>query len=81
MENYIDILLEALEEHDREYLGWEYFVQSEQAMEALETLNKTLSHEQRKLFEDYEDKQTALEATGRMALARQAFLLAKEIYR
>ena len=81
MEGYIKILLEALEEHDREYLGWKYFVQSDQVMEAMETLDKTFSHEQRKLFQDYEDKQTALDATGRMALARQAFLLAKEIYR
>ena len=81
MEDYIEILLEALEEHDREYLGWEYFVQSKRAMEAMETLSQTFSREQRKLFQDYEEEQTALDATGRMALARQTFLLAKEIYR
>lgn len=80
MEDYITILLETLEEHDREYLGWEYFLQSEQAMAAMEALNKTLSHEQRKLFQDYEDKRTAVDDTGRMSLARQAFLLAREIY-
>nr|WP_326127622.1 hypothetical protein [uncultured Oscillibacter sp.] len=81
MEDYIEILLEALEEHDREYLGGEYFAQSGQAMEAMETLDKTFSREQKKLFQDYEEKQNAVDSTGRMALARQAFLLAKEIYR
>lgn len=81
MEDYIEILLEALEEHDREYLGWDYFAQSDWAMEAMETLNQTLSHEQRELFRDYEEKQNAADSTGRMAFARQAFLLAKEIYR
>ena len=81
MKDYITVLLEDLEEHDREYLGWEYFMQSELAMKAMKTLEKTFSHEQRELFRDYEDKQTTLDGTGRMALARRAFLLAKEIYR
>ena len=81
MRDYIDILLEALEERDREYLRWEYFMQSERAMKAMKTLEKTFSHEQRELFRDYEDKQTTLDGTGRMALARRAFLLAKEFYR
>lgn len=78
MEDYIEILLEALEEHDREYPGGEYFAQSGQAME---TLDKTFSREQKKLFQDYEEKQNAADSTGRMALARQAFLLAREIFR
>ena len=81
MKDYINVLLETLEERDREYLGWEYCVQSERAMEAMETLEKTFSREQRELFRDYEDKQSTLDNTGRMALARRAFLLAKEIYR
>ena len=81
MENYIEILLEALEEHDREYLGWEYFIQSEQAMEAMETLDKTFSPDQKKLFQDYEEKQNAADDTRGKALTRQLFLLAKEIYR
>ena len=81
MKDYINVLLETLEERDREYLGWGYFVQSERAMEAMETLEKTFSREQRELFRDYEDKQSTLDNTGRMALARRAFLLAKEIYR
>ena len=81
MKDYINVLLETLEERDREYLGWEYFVQSERAMEAMETLEKTFSREQRELFRDYEDKQSTLDNTGRMALARRGFLLAKEIYR
>ena len=80
MEDYIAALLENLEEHDREYLGWEYFIQSERVMEAIEALHKTLSCEQKKLFRDYEERQTAVDAAGRMALARQAFLLAKELY-
>ena len=81
MDDYITILLRTLEEYDRKYLGWEYFVQSYRAMEAMEALHQTLSQEQKKLFEDYEDKQTAAYDTDRMALARQAFLLAREIFR
>ena len=80
MEDYINILLETLEEHDREYLGWEYFTQSEQAMEAMETLEKTFSPDQKKLFQDYEEKQNAADDTRGKVLARQLFLLAKEIY-
>ena len=81
MRDYIDILLEALEERDREYLRWEYFMQSERAMEAMKALEKTFSHEQKELFQDYEVKQTALDDTARMTFARRAFLLAKEFYR
>ena len=81
MEDYINVLLETLEEHDREYLGWEYFAQTEQAMEAMETLDKTFSREQRELFQDYEEKQNAADDMRGRALTRQIFLLAKEIYR
>lgn len=84
MEDYITILLEALEECDREYLGGAYFAQSAQAMEAMEameTLEKTFSHEQKALFQDYEEKQNAADDTRGRALTRQAFLLAREIYR
>lgn len=81
MENYIEILVEALEEHDREYLGWEYYAQTEQAMEAMETLEKTFSREQRELFQDYEEKQNAADDMRGRALTRQIFLLAKNIYR
>ena len=70
MRDYIDILLEALEERDREYLRWEYFMQSERAMEAMKALEKTFSHEQKELFQDYEVKQTALDDTARMTFAR-----------
>ena len=81
MEDYITILLEALEECDREYLAGEYFAQSAQAMEAMETLERTFSQEQKELFQDYEEKQNAADDTRGRALTRQAFLLAKEIYR
>lgn len=79
MVDYIAVLVEALEEDDREYLGWEYFVQSERAMEALEALNKTLSSEQRR--QKYEEKHTAANDIRETALARRIFLLAREIYR
>ena len=81
MKDYINVLLDTLEEHDRDYLGWEYFIQSERAMEAMETLELTFSHEQKELFRDYEEKQTAANNTRGKALNRQIFLLAKEIYR
>ena len=81
MEDYINILLETLEERDREYLGWEYYIQSKRAMEAMETLDKTFSREQRELFQDYEEKQNAADDMRGRALTRQIFLLAREIYR
>lgn len=81
MKGYIHILLEALEEHDREYLGWEDFLRSERAAEAAEALDQTFSDEQRGLFQEYEDRRAAAENGYRTALARQAFLLAREIYR
>ena len=81
MEDYMTALLETLEEHDREYLGWEYYMQSERAMEAMEALERTFSHEQKELFRDYEEKQTAADGTRGKALSRQIFLLAREIYR
>lgn len=81
MVDYVAVLVEALEEDDREYLGWEYFVQSERAMEALEALNKTLSPVQKRLFEKYEEKHTAANDARETALARRLFLLAREIYR
>lgn len=81
MEDYITVLLEALEEHDREYLRWEYYIQLERAMEAMEALNKTFSPEQKKLFQDYEEQQNAADDTRGKAITRQIFLLAREIYR
>ena len=61
--------------------GGEYYIQSERAMEAMETLDKTFSREQRELFQDYEEKQNAADDMRGRALTRQIFLLAKEIYR
>lgn len=43
MEDYITILLEAWKECDREYLEWEYYMQSERAMGAWERLDETFS--------------------------------------
>lgn len=81
MEDYIDVLLKALDEHSQEHLGLEYFIQSKEAMQAMKNLAETLSSEQERLFRDYEEKQGKADAASGMALARQAFLLAREIYR
>ena len=81
MEDYITILLEAWEECDREYLGWEYYMQSERAMEAWERLDETFSDQQKELFRAYEEKQNAANAIRGRTLSRQILLLAREIYR
>ena len=81
MENYISILLTELKDHWVDFLGGEYFLQKARKNHAEERLRETLSESQTDLFLTYEEQQNAAAALREDAIARQAFLLAKEIYR
>ena len=69
--DYIKILLEALEEQISPSLGEPYY----------QALRETLSETQHKLFLAYEEHGNARSSIYQEILSRQAFLLAREIYR
>ena len=81
MEDYIDVLLEALSGQRLSFLGHEYFIRQEQESLACQDLSRTFTEEQKTLFLAYEDAHNACASLSEDAYARQAFLLAKEIYR
>lgn len=78
MEDYIDVLLNWLQEAPPEQPDAALCQQETAAMDAL---CSTLSKEQRACFLRYEDARNATAGAVAEALARQAFLLAKTIYR
>lgn len=81
MEDYIDILLENLSEHLNEYLNASYFAQEKTAANALKSLMETCTDAQKKLLLAYEEALNTADSISELTLARQAFLLAKTIYR
>lgn len=81
MRDYIDVLLDELSDSRLSVLGHEYFLQQQREYLATEALSDTLSEEQQKLFMSYEEEHNACAAMRMDSFARQAFLLAKEIYR
>jgi len=80
-EDYIDVLLEHLDRQSPDFLGREYFIQQTREHLASEALTRTLSEEQLTLFLAYEAEHNARASISADAFARQAFLLAKKIYR
>ena len=80
MEDYIDILLNALYDHGSDYLNGEFYLQSARERHAEEALTAALSDAQIDLYLAYESAQNAAAEIYTKAVARQAFLLAKEIY-
>lgn len=81
MDDYIDVLLESLADQRLSFLGHEYFTRLKQEAQTADALCDTLSPEQRKLFLAYEAARNACASASEDAYARQAFLLAREIYR
>ncbi len=77
MEDYISVLLDYLSEYRRPVYGSEILRENA----AREALDATFSPEQRELFLTYEDTRNASAAASEDALARAAFLLAREIFR
>ena len=81
MDDYIDVLLESLADQRLSFLGHEYFTRLKQEAQTADALCDTRSPEQRKLFLAYEAARNACASASEDAYARQAFLLAREIYR
>lgn len=81
MKDYIDALLLYLSEQRYGAASSEYFIRLAQEEAACEALCRTLTKEQHKLFLAYEEAHNATASAAEDAYARQAFLLAKEVFR
>lgn len=81
MFDYIDTLIQALCEEDQNFLNGDYFLQSARILKADSDLCAALSPEQMDLYLKLEDLRNIASELYSNALARQAFLLAQEIYR
>ena len=81
MQDYIDVLLCHLAERRQNALSGEYFSLQAREQQALNALLDSLTAGQRKLFLAYEEARNAAEGASEDAFARQAFLLAREIFR
>ena len=81
MQDYIDILLSHLSSARQSSLPGESVPLQVQEQQALNALLDSLTAGQRKLFLAYEEARNAAEGASEDAFARQAFLLAREVYR
>lgn len=81
MQDYIDVLLCHLSSARQSSLPGESFPLQVQEQQALNALLDSLTAGQRKLFLAYEEARNAAEGASEDAFARQAFLLAREVYR
>ena len=81
MQDYIDVLLCHLADARQNALPGEYFPLQAREQQTLNALLDSLTAGQRKLFLAYEEARNAAEGASEDAFARQAFLLAREVYR
>ena len=79
--DYIAILIDHLNEQRLSCAGKEYFLSRKREGMALEALSATLNEEQHTLLLRYEAEKNAAASVSEEILARQAFLLAREIFR
>lgn len=81
MDDYITVLLNDLEDHASSFLDGAYYAAIAREDAALQALEETFTREQHRLFCAYEDSRNDSAACYQDALARQAFLLARSIFR
>ena len=81
MEDYIEILLNELEEQWAALLGEEYFLQKARENHVTKEFLDTLTAEQNELFLIYEEQRNTSTILWESHMTRQAFLLAREIFR
>ena len=81
MQDYIDVLLCHLADQRQSALPGTYFPLQAREQQALNALLDSLTAGQRKLFLAYEEARNAAASVSEDAFARQAFLLAREVYR
>ena len=70
MDDYITVLLDEMEEHWSEFMNGPYFLEEARKKQAARALMDALTEAQTELFLAYEEVMT-----------RQAFLLAREMFR
>ena len=81
MDDDITVLLHDLEDRAQDFLPGDYHTAIRREAAAAEALTASLTGEQRALFLAFEESRNASAAAYQEALARQAFLLAREIFR
>ena len=81
MQDYIDVLLCHLADVRQNALPGESYPLQVREQQTLNALLDSLTAGQRKLFLAYEEARNAAEGASEDAFARQAFLLAREVYR
>lgn len=81
MDDYITVLLHDLEDRAQDFLPGDYHGAICREAAAAEALTASLTGEQHALFLAFEESRNASATAYQEALARQAFLLAREIYR
>lgn len=81
MDDYITVLLHDLEDRAQDFLPGDYHGAICREAAAAEALTASLTGEQHALFLAFEESRNASAAAYQEALARQAFLLAREIFR
>lgn len=79
--DYITVLLNDLEDRAPSFLDGAYYAAMAREDTALQALEETFTPEQHRLFRAYEDCRNDSAACYQDALARQAFLLARAIFR
>lgn len=81
MNDYIDVLLLELSGHSPSEAGGAYYLQRAREEQAYSALWDTLSPSQQELFLAYDEERNATAGIREDAMARRAFLLARDIFR
>ena len=80
-QDYISVLIDHLNEQRLSYATSEYFIHQKREQFAFKALADTLNDQQHKLLLRYDEERNAAASVSESLLARQAFLLAREIFR
>ena len=81
MDDYITVLLNHLEDHAVDFLPGRYYIALNRQAAAAQALRAQLTERQQALFLTYEDRRNDTACLYQEALARQAFLLGREVFR
>ena len=81
MDDYISVLLEHLSDRLPTAAGSEYYTCLARERAAYEALSNTLTPEQQELLLRYDERRNATACAVDEVYARQAFLLARSIFR
>ena len=79
--DYIAILIDHLNEQRLSYANSEYLIHQKREQLAFKTLAAALGDQQHELLLRYDEEKNAAASVSENILARQAFLLARKIFR